>query len=141
MRNAIILLLAANALCFSGAASAQVNYDLFPGYGGKQGYPPIVNYRAWVLSYRDNKYYICVASYEVAAPATPKLMCTLGGSFDPPLLSGANVKTFQARGGPRGGSGNEEAQSGFFWQIDQVAGQIRFCIPVPKINCAAFQMP
>src|SRR5579862_8150891 len=53
MRNAIAVLIVIGTLCFSDAVSAQVNYDLLPGYGTKRGYPPTVNYRAWVLSYRD----------------------------------------------------------------------------------------
>lgn len=139
MRNAITVLIAASVLCFSGAASAQVNYELFPGHGGKVGYPPTVNYHAWVISYRSNKYYSCVASYDFIKPATPTLICTPGASFDPPLLSGANVKTFQAIG--TSDANNDEAQSGFFWQIDQAAGHIQFCMHGVKINCAAVQIP
>ena len=100
MRNVIITLMVTCALCLSSAAQSQINYDLFPGYGEKQGYPPSVHYRAWVINYRDNKYYRCVASYETNAPTTPSLTCTLDGAFDPPLLSGANVKTLQALGVP-----------------------------------------
>jgi hypothetical protein len=141
MRNVIITLMVTCALGLSSAAKAQVNYDLFPGYGEKQGYPPAVHYRAWVINYRDNKYYRCVASYETNAPATPSLTCTLDGSFEPPLLSGANVKTLQALGGPGGGAGSDEALSRFFWQIDQVTGQIQFCIPISGKNCVSFQIP
>jgi len=140
MRSVITASVVTCALCCSGAASAQVNYDLFPGYGEKQGYPPAVNYRAWVISYRDNKYYRCVGSYDANAPATPTLVCTLDGAFDPPLLSGANVKTLQALGSPTGGAGSDEALSRFFWQIDKTTGEIRFCIPIPGKNCAAFQI-
>jgi hypothetical protein len=139
MRNVITWLVVTCVLCFSGAARAQVNYDLFPGHGGKVGYPPIVNYHAWVLSYRDSKFYSCVASYEYNTPATPKLVCRPGGSFDPPLLSGANVKTVQALGSPN--ASDDEAQSSFYWQIDQATGQIQFCMPGPKINCVGFQIP
>jgi hypothetical protein len=141
MRNVIITLMVACALCFSSAAKAQVNYDLFPGYGEKQGYPPAVHYRAWVISYRDNRYYRCVASYDTSTPTTPSLVCTLDGAFDPPLLSGASVKTLQALGGPGGGPGSDEALSRFFWQIDQATGQIQFCIPISGRNCVAFQIP
>ena len=139
MRNVISVLIVACVLCFSGAARAQVNYDLFPGHGGKVGYPPIVNYHAWVLSYRDSKFYSCVASYEYNAPATPTLACRLGGSFNPPLMSGANVKTVQALGSPN--ASDDEAQSSFYWQIDQATGQTQFCMPGPKINCVAFKIP
>jgi len=139
MRNVITVLLITSVLCFSGAARAQVNYDLFPGHGGRVGYPPVVNYHAWVISYRDNKYYSCVASYDVNTPATPTLICNLGDSFNPHLLSGANVKTLQALGSPN--ANNDEAQSGFFWQIDRITGQTQFCMHGVKINCVAFQIP
>jgi len=141
MRKVVSALIVAAALCFAATAEAEVNYDLFPGYGSKQGYPPIVHYRAWVISYRDNKYYRCVASYEASAPAQPTLVCRLGGSFDPPLLAGANVKTLQALGGPSAGPGTDESQSSFFWQIDQATGQVQFCMPVLKVNCVASQIP
>jgi len=139
MRNVIAGLIVTSVLCCPGVARAQVNYDLFPGHGGKAGYPPVVNYHAWIISYRDSKFYSCVASYDVSAPATPVLICKLGGSFNPPLLSGANVKTFQALGASD--ANNDEAQSGFFWQIDQVTGQTRFCMHGVEINCVAFQLP
>ncbi len=139
MRNVITVLIVASVLCFSGAASAQVNYDLFPGHGGKVGYPPVVNYHAWVISYRDSKFYNCVATYDVITPSTPRLICKLGGSFDPPLLTGANVKTLQALGTTD--ANNDEAQSGFFWQIDQATGQTQFCMHGVKINCVTFQIP
>ena len=135
------LLIVAQALLFSRAAVAEVNYDLFPGFGEKHGYPPTVTYRAWIVSYKDNKYYVCVARYDLATPKTPALQCALGGSFDPPLLSGANVKTLQALGGPRGAPGTEEAKSDFFWQIDQATGQIQFCIPISGTNCVAYKIP
>jgi hypothetical protein len=158
MRNAIAVLLVTNALCFASAASAQVsggqvssgqvdgaqassaqfNYDLFSGYGEVRNYPPIVKYRAWVLSYKDSKYYSCVASYEFVRPATPALSCNLGGTFNPPLMSGATVKTIQAPGGPFAGAGTEEPQSDFFWQIDRATGQLQFCMPVPGVNCVGF---
>jgi len=140
MRNVIAALIAAGILGFSGVANAQVNYDLFAGYGDKRGYPPIVVYRAWVLSYKDSKYYICGATYDFVAPKTPTLTCSFGGSFDPPLLSGAQVKTLQAPGSPSRGAASEESLSAFFWQIDQATGQIQFCMPVVKINCVAFQI-
>lgn len=123
------------------AQSAQINYDLLPGYGSKHSYPVVVSYRAWVISFRDNKYYACVASYDPAAPATPILNCTLGGSFEPPLLTGANIKTVHTLGGPRSGRGTEEALSAFFWQIDQMSGRVQFCVPIDKLNCATFQIP
>jgi hypothetical protein len=141
MRNVIATLIFAGVLCIPAAVSAQVNYDLLPGYGDKHGYPPKVTYRAWVLSYRDSKYYSCSATYDFVAPATPTLVCGLKGSFEPPLLSGAHVKTLQAPGGPPGGVGSEESLSIFFWQIDQATGQIQFCLPVANINCVAFQIP
>ena len=141
MRNVIATLIFAGVLCFAGAVSAQVNYDLLPGYGDKHGYPPKVTYRAWVLSYRDSKFYSCFATYDFVAPATPTLVCGLKGSFEPPLLSGPNVKTLQAPGGPPGGVGSEESLSIFFWQIDQATGKIQFCLPVANINCVAFQIP
>jgi hypothetical protein len=139
MRNVITALIVTSVLCFSAQASAQVNYDLFPGHGGKVGYPPVVNYHAWIISYRDSKFYHCVASYDVITPATPRLICSLSDSFNPPLLRGANVKTFQALGTPN--ANNDEAQSGFFWQIDQATGQGQFCMHGVKINCVAFQVP
>jgi hypothetical protein len=139
MRYVITVLIATSVLCFSGTARAQVNYELFPGHGGKVGYPPAVNYHAWVVSYRDSKFYSCVASYDFGTPTTPTLICELGGAFNPPLLSGANVKTFQALGTPN--ANNDEAQSGFFWQIDQVTGQTQFCMHGVKINCVAVQIP
>lgn len=146
MRNAIAVLLVTNALCCASAASAQVNstqvnYDLFPGFGEVRNYPPIVKYRAWVLSYKESKYYNCIASYEFVRPTTPALSCTLGGTFKPPLMTGATVKTIQALGGPFAGAGNEEPQSSFFWQIDQATGQLQFCIPVAGVNCAGFRIP
>jgi hypothetical protein len=141
MRNARAVLLFTGALFFSGAVSAQVNYDLLPGYGTKYGYPPTVTYRAWVLSFKDNKYYGCVATYDFVAPTTPTLFCRPMGSFEPPLMSGDHVKTLQAPGGPSGGVGSEEILSVFFWQIDQSSGQIQFCIPVANINCVRFQIP
>jgi len=64
MRNVIATLIFAGVLCIPAAVSAQVNYDLLPGYGDKHGYPPKVTYRAWVLSYRDSKYYSCSATYD-----------------------------------------------------------------------------
>ena len=140
MRSARSVLIVTGAL-FSGAVSAQVNYDLLPGYGTKHGYPPTVTYRAWVLSFRDNKFYGCLATYDFVTPATPTLTCRPAGSFEPPLMSGAHVKTLQAPGGPPGGIGSEEILSVFFWQIDQATGQIQFCIPVENINCVAFQIP
>jgi hypothetical protein len=139
MRKLITAFLAASVLCFSGVARAQVNYELFPGHGGKVGYPPVVNYHAWVISYRNSKFYACVASYDVSKPATPTLVCPLGGSFNPPLLSGANVKTFQAIGATS--ANNDEAQSGFFWQIDQATGQTQFCMHGVAVNCVAVQIP
>jgi hypothetical protein len=141
MRIVIAVLIATGALCFSGAVSAQVNYDLLPGYGNKHGYPPTVTYRAWVLSYRDNKLYSCLATYDFTNPTTPTLTCNPTGSFEPPLLNGAHVKTLQAPGGPPSGLGTEENLSVFFWQIDQVTGQIQFCMPIAGINCVAFQIP
>src|SRR5271167_4518648 len=96
MRNVIAVLVIISVLCFSGAVSAEVNYDLLPGYGTKHGYPPTVTYRAWVLSYRDSKYYTCLAAYDFVTPTTPTLSCRPLGSFEPPLLSGDNVKTLQA---------------------------------------------
>jgi hypothetical protein len=141
MRYVIAVLIVTGALCFSGVVSAQVNYDLLPGYGNKRGYPPTVTYRAWVVSYRDNKFYSCIATYDFDNPATPTLSCRATGSFEPPLLNGAHVKTVQAPGGPPGGPGTEENLSVFFWQIDQVTGQVQFCIPVANINCVAFQVP
>jgi hypothetical protein len=140
MRNLIAVLVIAGVLFSSGAASAQVNYDLLPGYGTKHGYPPTVNYRAWVLSYRDSKYYDCIASYDFVTPTTPTLSCRPLGSFEPPLLSGDHVKTLQAPGGSPGSVGSEEPLSVFFWQIDQSTGKIQFCIPVANINCVAFQI-
>jgi hypothetical protein len=141
MRNVIAVLMVTGMLCFSNAVNAQVNYDLLPGYGTKHGYPATVNYRAWVLSYRDSKYYSCLATYDFVAPTTPTLICNPMGSFEPPLLSGDHVKTLQAPGGPPSGIGNEETLSVFFWQIDQSTGKIQFCIPVANINCVAFQIP
>lgn len=141
MRNVIAVLIVTGVLCFSGAVGAQVNYDLLPGYGNKRGYPPTVTYRAWVVSYKDNKFYSCIATYDFDNPATPTLSCRAAGSFEPPLLNGAHVKTMQAPGGPPGGPGTEENLSVFFWQIDQVTGQVQFCIPVANINCVAFQIP
>jgi hypothetical protein len=141
MHKLITILLITNMICISNAVSAQVNYDLFPGHGEIRGYPMKVNYRAWVISYRQNKYYNCFASYDFATPMTPTLTCSVGGSFNPPLLSGNNVKTVQALGSPRGGPESDEAQSGFFWQIDQDAGRVQFCMPVLRVNCVAFQIP
>lgn len=141
MRNVIAVMIVTGVLGFSSAVSAQVNYDLLPGYGDKHGYPPTVTYRAWVLSYRDNKFYSCFASYNFVTPSTPTLICSLKGTFEPPLLSGDHVKTLQATAGPPGGIGSEESLSVFFWQIDQATGQIRFFMPVANINCAAFQIP
>lgn len=141
MRNVIVVLIATCVLCFAGAVSAQVNYDLLPGYGNKHGYPPTVTYRAWVLSYRDNKYYSCLATYDFVNPTTPTLTCRPMGSFEPPLLSGDHVKTLQALGGPPSGFGTEENLSVFFWQIDQTTGQVQFCMPIANINCVAFQIP
>jgi hypothetical protein len=140
-RNVIALLIVTGVLCFSGAVRAQVNYDLLPGYGDKHGYPPKVTYRAWVVSYRDNKFYSCFATYDFVTPATPTLICSQKGSFEPPLLSGAHVKTLQAPGGPPGGVGSEEGLSVFFWQINQATRKIQFCMPVANINCVAFQIP
>jgi hypothetical protein len=141
MRNVIAVLTVTGVFWFSGAVSAQVNYDLLPGYGTKHGYPPTVSYRAWVLSYRDSQFYSCLAAYEFDSPKTPTLICRPIGSFQPPLLSGPNVKTLQAPGGPPSGFGSEEILSVFFWQIDQATGQIQFCMPVANINCVAFQIP
>jgi hypothetical protein len=141
MRNLIAVLVVTGVFFISGAVSAQVNYDLLPGYGIKHGYPPTVNYRAWVLSFRDSKYYSCLATYDFVTPTTPTLICNLIGSFEPRLLSGDHVKTLQAPGGPPGGFGGEEVLSVFFWQIDQSTGKIQFCIPVANINCVAFQIP
>jgi hypothetical protein len=141
MRNVIAVLTVTGVFWFSGAVSAQVNYDLLPGYGTKHGYPPTVSYRAWVLSYRDSKFYSCIAAYEFDSPKTPTLICRPMGSFEPPLLSGPNVKTLQAPGGPPSGFGSEEILSVFFWQIDQATGQIQFCMPVASINCVAIQIP
>jgi len=141
MRKAIAVLMITGTLCFSNTVSAQVNYDLLPGYGTKHGYPPTVNYRAWVLSFRDSKYYSCLATYDFVAPTTPTLICKLMGSFEPPLLSGDHVKTLQAPGGPAGGFGSEEILSIFFWQIDQSTGKVQFCIPASNVNCVAFQIP
>ena len=141
MRIVIAVLIAADVLGFSGAVKAQVNYDLLPGYGNKHGYPPTVTYRAWVLSYRDSKFYSCIATYDFTNPTTPTLTCSPTGSFQPPLLSGAHVKTLQAPGGPPSGHGTEENLSVFFWQIDQVTGQIQFCMPIANINCVAFKIP
>jgi len=139
MRNLIAALIITSTLCFSGAARAQVNYELFPGHGGRVGYPPVVNFHAWIINYRENKYYSCIARYDVNTPTTPTLFCMLADSFNPPLLRGANVKTFQALGSPN--ANNDEAQSGFFWQIDQVTGQTQFCMHGVKINCVAYQIP
>lgn len=139
MRNVITMLILTSMFGFSDPARAQVNYELFPGRGGKVGFPPIVNYHAWIIGYRDNKFYNCTASYDVTSPATPTLMCKLGGSFNPPLLRGDNVKTFQALGTTD--ANNEEAQSGFFWQIDQVTGQTQFCMHGVEINCVSIQIP
>jgi hypothetical protein len=139
MRYIITTLIITSVLCVSVAARAQVNYDLFPGHGGKVGYPPTVNYHAWVISYRDNKFYSCVASYDLVTPATPTLICKLSDTFNPSLLRGANVKTFQALG--TSNANNDEAQSGFFWQIDQATGQTQFCMHGVQINCVAFQIP
>jgi hypothetical protein len=146
MRNAIAILLVTTALCLPSAASAQVNsaqvnYDLFPGFGEVRNYPPIVKYRAWVLSYRDSKYYSCLATYDFVRPATPALSCSLGGTFNPPLMSGANVKTLQALGSPFAGTSTEEPLSSFFWQIDQATGQLQFCMPVAGVNCVGFRIP
>jgi hypothetical protein len=141
MRNVIAVLTIIGMLCFPCPVRAQVNYDLLPGYGTKYGYPPTVTYRAWVLSFRDSKYYNCSAMYDFVTPTTPALSCRPMGSFDPPLLSGDHVKTLQAPGGPPGGVGSEETLSVFFWQIDQVTGQVQFCIPAANINCVAFQIP
>jgi hypothetical protein len=141
LRNARAVLIVTGAVFFSSAVSAQVNYDLLPGYGTKHGYPPTVTYRAWVLSFKDNKYYGCVATYDFVAPTTPTLFCRPMGSFEPPLMSGDHVKTLQAPGGPSGGVGSEEILSVFFWQIDQSTGRIQFCIPVANINCVTFQIP
>jgi hypothetical protein len=141
MRHLIAVLVITGLLCFSGVVSAQVNYDLLPGYGTKHGYPPTVTYRAWVLSYRDSKYYDCIASYDFVTPTTPTLTCRPLGSFEPPLLSGDHVKTLQAPGGSPGSVGSEEPLSVLFWQIDQSTGKIQFCIPVSNINCVAFQIP
>jgi hypothetical protein len=146
MRNAIAILLVTNALCLPSAASAQVNgaqvnYDLFPGFGEVRNYPPIVKYRAWVLSYRDSKYYNCLATYDFVRPATPALSCSLGGTFNPPLMSGANVRTLQALGSPFAGTNTEEPLSSFFWQIDQATGQLQFCMPVGGVNCVGFRIP
>jgi hypothetical protein len=123
------------------STAGAVNYDLFPGYGEKHGYPPSASYRAWIVNYRDNKYYYCVANYDLGAPKTPVLSCTLLGAFNPPLQGGPSVKTFQALGGPRGASGTEESLSAFFWQIDQATGQVQFCIPIDGVNCVRTQLP
>jgi len=141
MRHLIAVLVITGLLCFSGVVSAQVNYDLLPGYGTKHGYPPTVTYRAWVLSFRDSKYYDCIASSDFVTPTTPTLTCRPLGSFEPPLLSGDHVKTLQAPGGSPGSVGSKEPLSVLFWQIDQSTGKIQFCIPVPNINCVAFQIP
>jgi hypothetical protein len=140
MRNAIAVPLVTTALCLPSAASAQVNYELFPGFGEVRNYPPIVKYRAWVLSYRDSKYYNCLATYDFVRPATPALSCTLGGTFDPPLMSGANVRTLQALGSPFAGASTEEPLSSFFWQIDQATGQVQFCMPVAGVNCVGLRI-
>jgi hypothetical protein len=140
MRNAIAVLLVAAALSSSNAASAELNYELFPGFGEVRNYPPIVKYRAWVLSYRDSKYYNCLATYEFVRPATPTLSCGLGGTFNPPLMSGANVRTLQAPGSPFAGTNTEEPLSSFFWQIDQATGQLQFCMPVTGVNCVGFRI-
>lgn len=139
MCKVITFLIVTSTLCLSGAASAQVNYDLFPGHGGKVGYPPKLTYHAWLLSYKDGKSYACVATYDFNAPTTPNLICNLEGKFDPPLLHGANVKTLQALGSPN--ANNDEPLSSVFWQLDQATGQIQFCMRGPKINCVAFQLP
>jgi len=142
MCNARAVLIVTGALFFSGAASAQVNYDLLPGYGNKHGYPPTVTYRAWVLSFKDSKYYGCVATYDFVAPATPILVCKPTGSFEPPLLRGDHVKTVaSARRSFRWRWQRRDFIRFFFWQIDQTTGQIQFCIPVANTNCAAFQIP
>jgi hypothetical protein len=72
-----------------------------------------VCFGAWVLSFKDNKYYGCVATYDFDTPTTPALVCRPMGSFEPPLMSGDHVKTLQAPGGPYGGVGSEEILSVF----------------------------
>jgi hypothetical protein len=137
---AINAVIAASFFYSFGSAAAQQKYDLFPEFGDKHGYPPVISYHAWVISYKDNQYYLCVGSYNASSPTTPNLNCSLGGSFDPPLLNGADIRTVQALGGPRAARGTEEALSAFFWQIDQTNGKVQFCTPLQKLNCAAFQI-
>lgn len=124
---------------FLGPARAQVNYELFPGHGSKAGFPPIVNYHAWITGYRDNKFYNCTGSYDVITPRHRHLFASQVDQFNPPLLSGANVKTFRALG--TCDANNDEARSGIFCQIGRVTGQTQFRMHGVPINCVAVQIP
>src|SRR5262245_8848020 len=89
---------------------AQVNYELLAGYGS--GAQHRFRHFARVISFKDNKFYHCIAITD--PKAAPTLGCTpLPGNYT--FLSGNNVKTVQTRS-------NFSATGPWdvFWQIDQV---------------------
>jgi hypothetical protein len=137
MRSVISIPLFAGAICFSDAGRAQVNYDLIAKAPTPSSSKRTTSteYSAIVLSYRDNKIYICTGEWgdlnDALGDRWLHVGCLPSSNFEGSLLSDRNtvmklvlVPAPLESQGTRIGSGRWED---YFWQIDQVIGQVQLC--------------
>ena len=115
-----VLLLA--IVCCASAASAEVNYAIFPR--PIEGAGTMFSTGANVLRFRDSSVYDCVASMQNGAFTLKCNKQQFGGS----MLRGDAITTIFS---PAGYSLSAPAGGGF-WQLDQATGDIQFCLLTPS---------
>ena len=121
MRGLAGVLLVAIACCAS-AASAEVNYAIFPR--PIEGAGSMFSSGASVLRFRDGSVYNCVAGIQNGAFALTCNKQQFGGSM---MRDDAVTTIFS----PAGYSLSAPAGGGF-WQLDQATGDIQFCLLTPS---------
>jgi hypothetical protein len=118
-------------VCISTESNAQVNYRLFPG---RMSSTPESKYieqhataQAIVLSFRNSSVYYCEGDVN-RKDNNIKLICRKNTKFNGTLMSGDLVTT-QTNRGPELNFGGDLVFNGTgFWQLDQAAGEIQFCL-------------
>ena len=120
--------LVAASVCFPGESQAQVNYQLFAGpMYASSGDGANLEYSssATILSFADNSIYDCFGRTSKKDNSF-KVTCNKSHYFNGTLLKGDTVTTQPNRGSDMK---NDLVWAGIgFWQLDQVGGNVQFCM-------------
>src|SRR3974377_857894 len=150
MRAIICLLLFAGAMCFSGAALSQANYDLIAKAPlASSSRSNTTEYSATVVSHRDSKSYVCTAERGDLNDALGDRWLSLGcrpeSNFTRGAVSARHIATKRV---PVPAPVEAAAQrdrgrwKDYFWRIDRRAGRVQLCRKTsgPDGNCIGSQI-